>query len=56
MPERKIKEKCPICGMDVITDKYTADYKGQSYYFCTEIDKRMFLGDPEKYISKSKVA
>jgi YHS domain-containing protein len=56
MVDLKHKEICPVCGMDVTTDKLTADYKGHSYYFCSEYDKKMFIGDPEKYIGKAAKA
>ncbi len=56
MADLKNKEKCPICGMDVTTDAIKAEYKGTSYYFCSESDKKAFLGNPEKYISRAKAA
>lgn len=56
MGELKNKEKCPVCGMDVKTDNIRTDYKGHSYYFCNENDKKMFLEKPDRYIAKAKVA
>jgi YHS domain-containing protein len=56
MTELKSKEKCPVCDMDVTTDKLKADYKGHSYYFCSESDKKTFIGNPEKYIGKAAKA
>ncbi len=56
MADLKQKEKCPVCGMNVMTDDIKAEYKGKSYYFCEESDKKAFTSKPEKYISKSKAA
>ncbi len=56
MADLKTKEKCLVCGMDVTTDKIKAEYKGRPYYFCSEDDKKMFVGNPEKYIGKAKAA
>ncbi len=56
MADLKNKEKCPVCGMDVTTDKIKADYKGHAYYFCSESDRKTFTGNPEKYIGKAKAA
>src|SRR6058998_809619 len=43
---------CPVCGMDV--DPKTAPtsvFKGTTYYFCSDDDKKMFDAGPEKYVS-----
>jgi len=44
--------KDPVCGMDV--DPKTAagnsEYKGQTYYFCSNGCKRAFDKEPEKYL------
>ncbi len=42
--------------MDVKNDDIRSDYKGHSYYFCSESDKKTFMGKPEKYIGKAKAA
>ena len=45
-------EKDPVCGMD-IDPKASAgksEYKGQTYYFCSNGCKRAFDKEPEKYI------
>jgi Cu+-exporting ATPase len=44
--------KDPICGMNVkiATAKYSSEYKGAKYYFCSEGCKTTFDKDPEKYI------
>ena len=43
--------KDPICGMSVKISgaKYTAEYQGKTYYFCSEGCKAEFLKDPAKY-------
>jgi YHS domain-containing protein len=42
----------PVCGMPVTT--YTAaaqsNYKSQTYYFCSRIDKVAFDMNPERYV------
>jgi YHS domain-containing protein len=44
--------KDPICGMDVDerTAKHTAEYQGQTYYFCAPGCKRAFEQDPQQYV------
>jgi YHS domain-containing protein len=46
--------KDPVCGMTVkkSTAKYTFDYKGTTYYFCSEGCKTSFSAEPEKYLAK----
>src|SRR5881392_2655913 len=43
---------CPVCGMDVDpkTDPKSV-YKGKTYYFCSDDDKRTFDTDPQKFAS-----
>ena len=44
---------CPVCGMDVdpkIAPKSV--YKGTTYYFCSDDDKKTFETAPEKFTSK----
>ena len=43
---------CPVCGMDV--DPATAPksvFKGATYYFCSEDDKKTFDAGPDKFIT-----
>ena len=44
--------KDPVCGMDI--DPKTAagksEYKGQTYYFCSNGCKRAFDKEPERYV------
>ncbi|MGH2452440.1 MAG: YHS domain-containing protein [bacterium] len=44
----------PVCGMDV-NEEHTAgksEYKGKTYYFCSEHDKATFDRNPERYAEK----
>ena len=43
---------CPVCGMDVdpkVAPKST--YKGSTYYFCSENDKKTFDSAPDKFVT-----
>lgn len=43
---------CQVCGMEVdpkVAPK--SDYKGATYYFCSNDDKKTFDTDPEKFVS-----
>src|SRR5881398_1583760 len=47
--------RCPVCGMDV--DPKTAPksvYKGTTYYFCSDDDKKTFDAAPEKFVTADK--
>lgn len=50
--------KDPVCGMTVkkAGAKYTYDYKGTTYYFCSQGCQTNFSKDPEKYLAKAKTA
>ncbi len=43
---------CPVCGMDVDpkTDPKSV-FKGVTYYFCSDGDKKTFDTDPQKFAS-----
>jgi len=45
--------KDPVCGMSVkiATAKYTSEYKGAKYYFCSEGCKTSFDKEPDKYLA-----
>ena len=47
-------EKDPICGMmvDEKTAKHKSDYKGKTYYFCSQFCKAKFDKDPSKFAGK----
>jgi Cu+-exporting ATPase len=42
-----------VCGMEVREDKAaaTSEYKGRTYYFCSEYCQKEFIRNPEKYLS-----
>jgi P-type Cu+ transporter len=43
--------KDPICGMNVNpqTAAFSVHYRGQTYYFCSQMCRMMFEREPEKY-------
>ncbi len=43
----------PVCGMDVVPSKAaaTADYEGETYYFCNVKCREKFVADPERYLT-----
>ena len=46
---------CPVCGMNV--DPATAAksvYKGKTYYFCSDDDKKTFDATPDKFVQTDK--
>jgi len=47
------KAKDPVCGIPVDKDpKLSANYKGETYYFCSKTDMEKFKKEPEKYVRK----
>lgn len=42
----------PVCHMEVdtATAKYTSEYLGQTYYFCSSMCLKTFEDDPERYL------
>ncbi|HEX9021995.1 MAG TPA: YHS domain-containing protein [Nitrospirota bacterium] len=57
MPATKNKVNCSVCGMDVDRDsKRKADYKGQTYYFCSDSDKKEFQKRPQVYAGMQRVS
>jgi membrane fusion protein, copper/silver efflux system len=55
--EKRATAKDPVCGMDVDPNSanvYTAEYKGETYYFCAESCKKSFEANPSKYLQKSE--
>src|SRR6266478_2071732 len=47
---------CPVCGMDV--DPATAPksvFKGATYYFCSEDDKKTFDATPDKFVNRKSL-
>jgi Cu+-exporting ATPase len=45
--------KDPVCGMDVDphTTPYRAEFRGRTYYFCSDGCRVSFEADPEKYLA-----
>ena len=47
------KAKDPVCGLMVDKDpNLSANYKGETYYFCSKADMEKFKKEPEKYVKK----
>jgi Cu+-exporting ATPase len=48
----------PVCGMRVEADEAAgqSEFRGQTYYFCSEGCKERFKQNPEQYAEKSKEA
>ena len=45
--------KDPVCGIKVDKDpRLSANYKGETYYFCSKTDMDKFKKEPEKYVKK----
>src|ERR1043166_9597322 len=43
---------CAVCGMDVDPAKAPkSDYKGATYYFCSDDDKKTFDAAPDKFVN-----
>lgn len=49
----KILVKDPVCNMDVdpANARGSSEYKGQTYYFCSQGCVKRFNADPEKYLA-----
>ena len=49
-----IKVKDLVCGMNIdpATAAGKSEYKGQTYYFCSLGCKKVFDGNPERYLGK----
>jgi Cu+-exporting ATPase len=51
--EKAEKAKDPVCGLMVDKNpELSANYKGETYYFCTKTDLEQFKKAPEKYVKK----
>lgn len=42
----------PVCGMDVnpVTARWSSEYNGETYYFCSPGCKADFDKDPQKFV------
>jgi Cu+-exporting ATPase len=45
----------PVCGMQLEPSQAAAQttYQGQTYYFCSQEDKKAFDKEPKKYTNKT---
>lgn len=43
-----------VCGMEKPQNefKFTSDYQGKTYYFCSKNCQEMFEGNPRGYVGK----
>ncbi len=56
MPAIKNKLNCSVCGMDLSPNTgIKSEYKGQTYYFCSENDKKEFDKRPQVYAGMERV-
>ena len=47
------KARDPVCGIMVDKDpNLSANYKGETYYFCSKADMDKFKKEPDKYAKK----
>ena len=48
--------KDPVCGMDVTPQsaRYTSEYEGQTYYFCSNACQLAFEDAPQQYLATSQ--
>jgi YHS domain-containing protein len=45
------KARDPVCGLMVEKNpNLSAEYQGQTYYFCTKTDRDKFKEQPQKYV------
>ena len=46
----------PVCGMNVDpkSSNYSMEYKGNTYYFCSEQCLNSFTSNPEKYLESDR--
>ena len=57
MAEKVSAEKDPVCGMEVdqrAPNVLKTQYRGKTYYFCSDHCKKSFEVNPEKYVPKKK--
>ena len=55
MPATKVRMNCSVCGAGG-NAQFKADYKGQTYYFCSESDKKEFQKHPQVYAGMERVS
>ena len=44
--------KDPVCGapIDAAQPRYTSEYQGETYYFCSAACQQRFEQDPQRYV------
>lgn len=48
--EQRDKATDPVCELKVVKDpELSAEYKGKTFYFCSNADRAQFKKNPEKY-------
>lgn len=47
--------KDPVCGMTA-KEEFRYDYKGQIFYFCSDLCKKKFVDSPENYLKYAKLS
>lgn len=46
----------PVCGMEVAMEgAVTAEYEGETYYFCSEDCRDQFMADPASYMQMEEM-
>ena len=51
--QKKGQVQDPVCTLWVDKDpQLSAQYKGETYYFCSNRDKDLFKANPSKYVKK----
>jgi len=50
-PKTKTRVKDVVCGKNIDPDAalFTSNYRGTTYYFCSDMCKEKFDADPESY-------
>jgi Cu+-exporting ATPase len=51
-------ERDPVCGMQIDPRQAAAkmDYRGKTYYFCSEDCHRKFMQNPQQYVQQQSRA
>ncbi len=47
--------KDPVCGM-IAKEEFRYDYKGETFYFCSDICRNRFVESPESYLRLTKLS
>ncbi len=52
LEEVPMKVTDPVCGMEFDINKSVAqvEYRGRTYYFCTDACRKQFESDPARYV------